>query len=122
SGYGAGSRIAAVWAVAERRGIALADLLDAARRDLQVRASFRRRREAGLSGARSTAMVLAALPVLGIGFGCLMGAHPLQVLCDGGLGGLVLVCGVLLDCAGLAWAERIGTGGGARGAGGGGAP
>lgn len=117
SGDGSWSRIAAVWSVAERRGIALADLLDAARRDLQVRVSFRHRREAGLSGARSTAMVLAALPVLGVGFGCLMGAHPLQVLTGGGLGGLVLVGGVLLDCAGLVWAERIGSGGGGNGAG-----
>ncbi|MDN5758719.1 MAG: hypothetical protein L0H59_09325 [Tomitella sp.] len=103
-------RIAAVWSVAERRGIALAGLLDVARRDLVVRASFRRRADAGLSGARSTAVVLAALPIVGIGFGHLMGAAPLQVLTGGGIGGMLLVGGVLLDCAGLVWAESIAAG------------
>ncbi|WP_200172097.1 type II secretion system F family protein [Tomitella cavernea] len=103
-------RIAAVWAVAERRGIALGGLLDAARADLAVRVSFRRRAESGLAGARSTATILAALPVVGIGFGHLMGAAPLTVLTGGGAGGLLLVAGVLLDCAGLVWAEWIMSG------------
>ncbi|WP_248499654.1 type II secretion system F family protein [Tomitella gaofuii] len=103
-------RIAVVWAVAERRGIALGGLLDAARADLAVRVSFRRRAESGLAGARSTATILAALPVVGVGFGHLMGAAPLAVLTGGGAGGFLLVAGVLLDCAGLVWAERIMSG------------
>ncbi len=103
-------RLAVVWAVAERRGIALGSLLDAARADLAVRVSFRRRAESGLAGARSTAAILAALPVVGIGFGHLMGAAPLTVLTGGGAGGVLLIAGVLFDCAGLVWAERIMSG------------
>lgn len=107
---GAWHRLAAVWAVAEHRGIALAGLVDVARRDLTTRASHRRRAEAGLAGARSTAVILAALPAVGVGLGHLMGARPLGVLTGGGIGAFLLVVGVVLDCAGLVWAERIAAG------------
>lgn len=103
-------RIAAVWSVAERRGIALAGLLDTARADLVTRESFSRRAEAGLAGARSTAMVLAALPLVGIAFGELMGATPLRILTGGGIGQILLLAGIIFDCSGLAWSERIASG------------
>lgn len=103
-------RIAAVWSVAERRGVALAGLLDAARADLVTRESFSRRAEAGLAGARSTATVLASLPLVGIAFGQLMGAAPLRVLTGGGIGPVLLLAGVVFDCAGLLWAERVASG------------
>lgn len=100
-------RVAGVWALAERHGIAMGDMLAVVRRDLLERQGFRRRVFAGLAGARATASVLALLPVVGVGLGQLMGAGPLGVLLGGGLGGLLLVAGVFLDCAGLLWAERI---------------
>ncbi|NLG56553.1 MAG: secretion protein F, partial [Rhodococcus sp.] len=80
-------RIAAVWTVAERYGLALAELLHAVQVDMQGRERFRRRTEASLAGARATAAVLAGLPILGIGLGQLMGASPLKVLLGGGIGG-----------------------------------
>ncbi|TQF74979.1 secretion protein F [Rhodococcus spelaei] len=100
-------RIAAAWQVAERHGIALADLLDAARADLVGRIRFRGRVESGLAGARATAAVLAGLPLLGIALGQLMGAGPVRVLLSGGLGGILLVLGTVLACAGLLWTDRI---------------
>ncbi|WP_305093680.1 type II secretion system F family protein [Prescottella sp. R16] len=100
-------RIAAAWSVAEARGLALADLLQAARTDLQGRKRFRNRAEAGLSGARATAAVLAGLPVLGVGLGQMMGAAPVRVLLGGGLGSVLLVVGTALVAAGLAWTDRI---------------
>lgn len=99
--------IATAWGVAERHGIALAELLDAARTDLVGRARFRSRTEAGLAGARATGTVLAGLPVLGIVLGQLMGAAPLHVLSGGGLGGVLLVIGTVLACAGLLWTDAI---------------
>ncbi|MET4611022.1 tight adherence protein B [Rhodococcus sp. PvR044] len=101
------ARVSAAWRVADRYGVALADLLDAVRADLVGRIRFRDRVEAGLSGARATAAVLACLPLLGIALGQLMGASPLRVLLSGGLGGTLLVLGTLFVCAGLLWTDRI---------------
>ncbi|QBJ97015.1 type ii secretion system integral membrane subunit [Rhodococcus sp. ABRD24] len=101
------ARIAHAWTVAEHHGLALADLLQAARSDLMGRMRFRQRAEAGLAGARATAAVLAGLPILGVVLGQLMGASPVQVLFGGGLGGVLLVAGTVLTSAGLAWTDRI---------------
>lgn len=100
-------RVAAAWHVAEERGVALADLLDAVRRDLAGRIRFRSRTEAGLAGARSTAAVLAGLPLLGIAPGQAIGDAPLALLLRDTTGGLLLVVGAVLVCLGLWWTERI---------------
>lgn len=100
-------RIANAWAVAETHGLALAELLHAARSDLLGRSRFRARADAGLAGARATAAVLAGLPVLGVGLGQMMGAAPVRVLLGGGLGGVLLVIGTVLVALGLAWTDRI---------------
>ncbi|NKY50185.1 hypothetical protein HGA08_08190 [Nocardia vermiculata] len=100
-------RVADVWAVAERHGVALADLLTAARADLAGRLRFRDRTAATLAGARAGAAVLAGLPLLGIGLGQLMGAHPVQVLVGPGIGAIVLPLGTGLAGAGLLWADAI---------------
>lgn len=100
-------RLADIWSVAESHGLALAELLEAARIDLLGRRRFRQRAEAGLAGARATASVLAGLPLLGVGLGQMMGAAPLSVLFGGGLGGILLVLGSGLVCAGLLWTDRI---------------
>lgn len=100
-------RLAAAWRLAEERGVALAELLDAARRDLLGRIRFRCRTEAGLAGARATAAILAALPLLGLALGQAVGAAPVQLLLGTTGGGLLLVVGTALVCAGLGWAGRI---------------
>lgn len=100
-------RVAAAWQVAEERGVALAELLDAVRRDLIGRIRFRSRTEAGLAGARSTAAVLAGLPLLGIALGQAIGAAPVALLLRDTTGGVLLLAGTVLVCAGLSWSERI---------------
>nr|WP_280420713.1 hypothetical protein [Nocardia carnea] len=101
------ARVADAWRVAERHGLALAELLAAARADLAARAKFRSRTEAALAGARATATILAILPVLGIGLGQLMGADPVRVLLFSGIGTYLLPIGAGLACAGLLWADEI---------------
>ncbi|WP_422615806.1 type II secretion system F family protein [Nocardia jejuensis] len=101
------ARIAEAWLVAERHGLALAELLAAARADLLGRRRFRDRTRAALAGAHATAAVLALLPVLGIGLGQMMGAAPLRVLFVTPLGGLLLPLGAGLTCAGLLWTDVI---------------
>lgn len=101
------ARVADAWSVSDRHGLALAELLSAARSDLAARMRIRTRTDAGLAGARATATVLAALPVLGVALGQLMGASPLTTLLGDGLGAVLLVLGTVLVCAGLLWTDRI---------------
>ena len=100
-------RVAAAWAVSDRHGLALAELLSATRTDLLGRIRLRARTEAGLAGARATATVLAGLPALGVALGQAMGAAPISVLLGDGLGGALFVFGTGLACAGLLWTDRI---------------
>ncbi|NUS95563.1 MAG: hypothetical protein HOQ36_24655 [Nocardia sp.] len=100
-------RVANAWRVAERHGLALAELLSAARADLGSRIRFRSRTDASLAGARATATILAVLPLLGIGLGQLMGAHPAHVLFVSTAGRYLLPLGTGLACAGLLWADEI---------------
>jgi tight adherence protein B len=101
------AQLAAAWGLAERHGVALADLLDAVRLDLESRARLTGQIGAQLAGPRSTAAVLAALPVLGILLGQGVGAAPWHVLTTTPLGQLLLVVGVTLTCAGVLWTGRI---------------
>ncbi|MEV5543926.1 type II secretion system F family protein [Saccharopolyspora shandongensis] len=100
-------RMARAWALAERHGVALADLLDAVRRDVERRAAFRRDVEAKMAGPRSTAAVLTGLPIFGLLFGEAVGAGPITVLTGGLLGQLLLLVGVALLCAGVGWTLRL---------------
>ncbi|HLS79407.1 MAG TPA: hypothetical protein VK083_21715 [Nocardia sp.] len=100
-------RIADAWQVAERHGLALAELLAATRADLAGRVRFRRRSTAAMAGARATATVLSGLPLLGLALGELMGARPLRVLFTTAAGGVLLPLGAALACAGLLWTDAI---------------
>ncbi|WP_328408410.1 type II secretion system F family protein [Nocardia sp. NBC_00403] len=99
--------IADAWRVAEHHGLALAELLSAARADLQGRIRFRGRTAAALAGARATAAVLACLPLLGLALGQLMGAAPLNILFASAAGAVLLPLGTGLACAGLLWTDAI---------------
>ncbi|GAA5097689.1 type II secretion system F family protein [Nocardia iowensis] len=101
------ARIADAWQVAEQHGLALAELLSAARTDLVGRIRFHGRTTAALAGARATAAVLACLPLLGIGLGHMMGAAPLHVLFASSAGTVLLPLGAALACAGLLWTDAI---------------
>ncbi|WP_067574935.1 type II secretion system F family protein [Nocardia acidivorans] len=101
------SRLAEAWQVADRHGLALAELLTATRLDLLGRRRFRDRTRAALAGARATAAVLALLPLLGIALGQLMGAAPLYVLFRSAAGAWLLPLGATLTCAGLLWTDAI---------------
>ncbi|MBV7696028.1 type II secretion system F family protein [Streptomyces sp. TRM70350] len=99
--------LAACWRVAVDRGAGLAaglDRLEAAlRAERDQRAEFR----AQLAGSRSTAVMLAALPALGVLLGTAFGADPLHVLLHTGAGLGCLLAGAVLEGVGLWWALRI---------------
>jgi len=100
-------RMARAWALAERHGVALAELLDAVRRDVEHRAAFAREVDARMAGPRATAAVLAGLPVLGLLLGESAGAAPLAVLTGTPIGQVLLVAGAALLCAGTVWTGRL---------------
>src|SRR5829696_596688 len=101
--------VVAVWTVSERSGASAAAVLDRVEQDLRAREAQRREVAAQLAGARSTAALLAALPVLGVALGAAMGAHPLTVLLGQPRGHLALLVGVGMEAAGVLWTSRIVT-------------
>ncbi|HEY6745482.1 MAG TPA: type II secretion system F family protein [Mycobacteriales bacterium] len=99
--------VRAVWAVSERSGAPAAAVLDRVEQDLRARQAQHREIAAQLAGARSTAGLLAILPVLGIGLGAAMGARPLAVLLSEPRGQLALLVGVAMEALGVLWTARI---------------
>jgi tight adherence protein B len=100
--------LAACWRVAvdqgrRARGRDSTGSKGALRAERDQRADLR----AQLAGARSTAVMLGGLPVLGLLLGTALGADPLRVLLHSGAGLGCLLVGGLLEGVGLWWALRI---------------
>ncbi|MGV0851284.1 type II secretion system F family protein [Mycolicibacterium phlei] len=98
-------RLAVCWLLAETHGLAIATLMHTAYRDIVARERFSSQVAAGMAGARTTAVILTTLPLLGVALGELIGAAPLRFLL--GSGQWLLVIGVTLACVGLLWSDRI---------------
>lgn len=96
-----------LWAIAEQHGISLTKIL----RHLHDRINHNIRHDAriraSIQGAMVSAIVLAVLPILGIGMGYALGVNAPGFLFGGGLGGVILVMGMICECAGLLWSHRI---------------
>jgi len=88
-------------------GCPLADVLAAVEGDLRARHRRLLELRAATSGPRAAALLLAGLPVLGLAMGAGVGARPWSVLTTTPAGQLVLVSGVLLEVAGVAWVGRL---------------
>jgi tight adherence protein B len=99
--------VAACWQVAVDGGAGLAAALDRVAAALRAEADQREDLRAQLAGPRSTAVLLALLPVFGLVLGTGLGAHPSAVLLHTPAGLCCLLAGVALEWAGLAWTARI---------------
>jgi tight adherence protein B len=95
------------WVLCEDVGAPLADVLasvaDAMRQDAEVEADI----ESALAAPRSTARLLALLPMAGLALGELVGARPVHVLLHSSVGRLCAVAGLALALAGHWWARRL---------------
>jgi tight adherence protein B len=100
-------RLDAACEVSERLGAPLADLLDRVEADLRATERARTSVAAQTSGARASTLLLALLPVAGVGLGYTMGADPLRVLLHTPVGAVCLVTAMGLQCAGLVWTARL---------------
>lgn len=101
------ARLGAAWSCSAGSGASAADVLDQWVGDAQARQRAIAQIDSELAGPRASALLLAALPLLGLAMGIAMGADPLLTLLGGTAGLFVLGCGVLLEIAGVLWVRRI---------------
>jgi tight adherence protein B len=100
-------RISAAVVLSTRTGCSLAGVLSAVEDDLRARRRQRAELRAATAGPAASALVLAGLPLLGLAMGSGVGADPWQVLTTTRTGQVLLVTGVGLELAGLAWSRRL---------------
>jgi tight adherence protein B len=93
--------------VAAVTGAPPAAVLERVADDLAQGEERRRAVTAALSGPRASAVLLAGLPVVGLGLGAAMGADPLGFLLGTPAGRGTCCAGVVLDALGLLWVRRI---------------
>jgi tight adherence protein B len=99
--------LAHAWRVGALSGAPLATVLGRVAADLADHDNQHREVAVALAGPRSSGLLLAGLPVVGVGLGTAMGARPVQYLL-GTPGGRLLCCvGVVLDAAGVFWTQRL---------------
>jgi len=99
--------LAAAWRVSEESGAAFAALTERLAESLRADEAIHRQTAASLAGARSTARILALLPIFGIALGYSLGAKPLSFLTATPIGWLCLTAGLALTTLGLHWTTRL---------------
>ncbi|MGW6977956.1 type II secretion system F family protein [Streptomyces sp. NPDC054932] len=99
--------MAACWRVSVDGGAGLAAGLERLEGALRAERDRQQTLRAQLAGARSTVVVLALLPVVGLLIGTGLGADPLRVLLHTPMGWGCLVAGGVLEALGLLWCRRI---------------
>ncbi|MEV7724439.1 hypothetical protein AB0P15_06855 [Streptomyces sp. NPDC087917] len=99
--------MAACWRVSVDGGAGLAAGLDRLEGALRAERDREESLRAQLAGAKSTAVVLALLPLVGLLIGTGLGADPLLVLLHSPMGWGCLLVGGVLEALGLLWCRRI---------------
>lgn len=100
-------RLASAWALTDS-GIPLAEVVDRLDVELRLQRRAAERAEAHTASARTTARLVACLPVLGLGIGQVLGADPFAVLTQTRAGAACAVAAMLLHLVGFGWASRLG--------------
>jgi tight adherence protein B len=100
-------RIAAAVRLSGRTGCSLAAVAGAVEDDLRARHRRRLELRAATAAPRASAALLAGLPLVGLAMGSGVGADPWGILTGTGTGQVLLVAGVALEAAGLAWSRRL---------------
>ena len=100
-------RISAGVLLSSRTGCSLAAVVAAVEDDLRARHRQRLELRSATAAPGASALLLAGLPVLGLAMGSGVGADPWAVLTTTGTGQVLLVSGVTLELAGVAWSRRL---------------
>ncbi|HEX5541065.1 MAG TPA: hypothetical protein VFX60_05815 [Micromonospora sp.] len=93
--------------LAEQTGAPLAELLERIESDARGMERVLASATAQAAGARATAWLLAGLPLGGIALGHGIGVDPLHVLLHTPVGASCAIGAITLQCAGLAWTDRL---------------
>jgi tight adherence protein B len=101
------ARLAAGVRLSERTGCSLAAVACAVEDDLRARLRLQEDLRTATAAPRASALLLAGLPLLALAMGSGIGADPWHVLTGTPVGQLLLVVGVALEAAGLAWSARL---------------
>jgi tight adherence protein B len=99
--------VAAVWAVSERTGGQVAAALERLAEAMDGDDELRHELDGALAGPRATMVLLAGLPLLGIGLGQSVGAQPLRLLLHQPVGWALLAAASALDALGVLVTRRI---------------
>ena len=99
--------LGAAWRLGEVTGAGTANVVGRVADDLASREQQRRAVAVATAGPRSSALVLAALPAVGLLLGGAMGARPLDFLLGQPVGQVLCSLGALLDAGGVLWVERL---------------
>jgi tight adherence protein B len=99
--------VAACWSVCTDAGGGLAGALSRLADGLSDELDAAAEVAAQLVGPRTSALVMAVLPIVGIALGTAVGARPLAFLTTTAAGLMCLVAGCALDAVGLLWVSRI---------------
>jgi tight adherence protein B len=100
-------RVAAGVRLSVRTGCSLAAVACAVEDDLRAQLRLQGELRAATAAPRASALLLAGLPVLAFAMGSGIGADPWAVLTGTPVGQVLLVVGVGLEAAGLAWSARL---------------
>ena len=101
------AELARGWQLSERTGAPMAQTLE------DVAAALVEDENLGLvinseaAGPRASGKIMAALPLVGIGLGYLIGGEPMAFLLGSGYGWACLLLGTGLACAGVLWMEQV---------------
>lgn len=100
-------QLGCMWDIAEQHGISMTKILRHLHEQINHKMRHDARMRASIQGATVSAIILAALPLLGIGMGYALGVDAPGFLFGGGVGGAILILGMGCECAGVLWSRRI---------------
>jgi tight adherence protein B len=106
-GAGGLRELARAWQVADRSGASLGSTLEQVAAGQTADQALRAVVGSELAAPRATGKVMAALPVLGLAMGYLLGGDPVGWLTAGPAGWACTVAGVAFACSGVLWIEAL---------------
>jgi tight adherence protein B len=101
------ARLEAAYRISDALGAPLADLMDRVDADLRGGHRLGMNVRAQAAGVQATAVILAGLPLVGIGLGVTMGVNPAGQLLHTPVGAACALSAALLQCAGIAWTASL---------------
>ncbi len=106
-GQGGMRAVAAAWRVSQRSGAPMAEVLALVAENLRRQRQLEAVIDTELSAARSSGHIMAALPLLAVGLGAVVGVNTLAYLAADPLGQVLLLVGVCLTAVGVLWIDRL---------------